>query len=48
MNVIYTKVGERFKDWVDEQVKRRHQKHIEKGNMNILMDPEIAEAFRNS
>jgi len=47
-NVIYTKLGERFKEWVSHHVKERHEKYVVKRNMLIDMDPEIAAAFNQS
>ena len=47
-NVIYTKLGQRFKDWVDHHIKARHEKFASKNNLLIEMDPEIAEAFKKS
>jgi hypothetical protein len=38
-NVIYTLVGEDFKDWVDKKLKERTKKLMEEREMNINMDP---------
>ena len=48
INVVYTLVGENFQDWVDKQVRIRNKKMAEEKNMNISMDPEIAQIFKNS
>ena len=47
-NVIYTKLGERFKAWVDHHVSERHQKYVQRHNILIDMDPEVAAAFNSS
>ena len=47
-NVIYTKVGEPFKDWVNAQVDARNEKVAIEGDNVISMDPRIAEIFLNS
>ena len=48
INVIYTKVGEPFRKWVDEKVGLRHEKVKEKEEMYVELDPEIAKVFRAS
>ena len=40
-NVIYTKVGESFKTWVEGRVDERHEKRRQQED-TIQMDPEIA------
>ena len=47
-NVIYTRLGSVFKDWVDHYVKERHEKYVQRHNCLIDMDPEIAAAFNQS
>lgn len=47
-NVIYTLVGKPFDEWVTVQKNIRHKKVQDERNMNIEMDPQIAEIFRNS
>ena len=47
-NVIYTRLGQLFKDWVDRHVKARHEKYTSKHNLLIDMDPEVAAAFNTS
>ena len=44
-NVIYTVIGERFNEWVNDKVNERHQKFKEKKEMMIHMDPDIAQIF---
>ena len=48
LNVIYTISGQRFRSWVDEQVKRRHQEIAEQRQMYIELDEEVAQAFQQS
>jgi hypothetical protein len=47
-NVIYTRYGQPFKDWVDAHIKARHEKFASKNNLLINMDPEIAQALTRS
>ena len=47
-NVVYTKVGKPFYDWVDARVRVRNQKVTSEANMGIEMDAEIAEIFKAS
>ena len=47
-NVIYTRLGDAFSRWVDERVNARHKRVADERNLNIELDPEIAEIFRNS
>ena len=47
-NVIYTIIGDRFKQWVETQIQQRTQKNIEEQDMAIEMDQEIFDAFRAS
>jgi hypothetical protein len=46
--VIYTERGLHFKNWVDERVDARHETCVEKKELNIIMDPEIAAIYRES
>ena len=46
-NVIYTKVGEEFKAWVNNIVNLRHEARRQEEDQ-IEMDPEIAEIFNAS
>ena len=45
INVIYTKVGEPFKKWVDARVGERHEKVKEKEELYVELDPEIVKVF---
>ena len=47
-NVIFTIVGARFKQWVDEVIATRNKKIVEEQNLAIDMDPEIYAAFQAS
>ena len=47
INIIYTKLGDKFKNWVDERVNARHEKVKDEGDLYIELDPEIAEIYRN-
>ena len=47
-NVIYTRVGDQFKEWMDERIRIRNQKLADDQNMMINMDPDIARIFRAS
>jgi len=47
-NVIFTCLGQKFKDWVDAKVNERNDKIIEKQNLAIEMDPETYKAFMAS
>jgi hypothetical protein len=47
-NVIYTRYGQNFKDWVNHHIKVRHEKFATKRNLLIDMDPEIADALGKS
>ena len=46
-NVIYTLVGEPFKEWVEARVNERHELQREQDDQ-IEMDPEIAAIFKKS
>ena len=43
--MVFTRVGQKFKDWVDARVNERHEKHKTEGNKYIELDPEIADVF---
>ena len=47
-NVIYSLVGESFAKWVKARVDARNVKVAEEGNLNIELDPEIAQIYRDS
>ena len=44
-NVLYTLLGDAFKDWVQVRVEARNAHHADKQNENIPMDAEIAALF---
>ena len=44
-NVIYTVVGEPFKNWVDDKIRERHAKIKDQQDMLVSLDPEIARIF---
>jgi hypothetical protein len=46
--VIYTIVGKPFSDWVEMKIKARNSDLEEKQDMNVHLDPEIAEILKNS
>ena len=48
INIIYTKVGEAFRQWVDERVGARHEKVKDKEEKYIELDPEVAKVFQAS
>ena len=48
INVIYTLMGQNFSDWVSLRCVERNDKIKDKKQLNIKLDPEIAQAFRNS
>jgi len=47
-NLIYTLVGDDFKQWVKTQINTRNERVAVEANLNIEMDPAIAAAFNNS
>ena len=47
-NIIYTLVGDDFRDWVKSRVDQRNTKVAEEGDMMIDMDPEIYKIFQSS
>ena len=47
-NVIATVMGTVFTDWVKEKIDERNEEVKDKGDMNIELDPDVAEAFKNS
>ena len=46
-NIIYTLVGDPFKQWVETKVNERHEKR-KKQEDAIMLDPEIAAIFNAS
>ena len=47
-NIIATILKETFTDWLMERVNTRNEKVVEKGEMNIELDEDVAAAFRAS
>ena len=47
-NVCATLLKEKFSKWVKHRSDNRHEYVAEKGDLNIEMDPEIAEAYKKS
>ena len=45
MNLIYTIVGDDFKNWVAEKVRTRNDKIASKYDLMLDLDPSIAKAF---
>ena len=48
INVIYTIVGQPFRAWCNDKVDARHAGVVEKRDLTILMDPQIAAVYRES
>jgi len=48
INVIYTIVGNPFRVWVNHHVDARHEHVVNKREMSIVMDPEIAAIYKES
>ena len=44
-NLVFTIVGDAFSKWVKEKVEKRNKKVADVGNVNIELDPEIADIF---
>ena len=47
-NVSYTAIGKPFGDWVRQQIETRNQKLAIDRQLNIELDPELAQAFHAS
>ena len=47
-NIICTIVGDPFEAWVQERIEARNAKVAEEQELMIELDPQVAEAFRNS
>lgn len=47
-NLIYTLVGEEFKIWVNKRCQQRDESIAAEQNLNIQLDPKIAQAFNAS
>ena len=45
--MIYTVIGEPFKQWVEQRVNERHEQRRQEEGM-IMMDPDIAKVFFES
>ena len=45
INIVYTVAGEPFADWVRQKVKDRNEALALKKDLNINVDPAIAQAF---
>ena len=48
LNIIATVMGSSFTDWVNEQIEERNEAIKVKGELNIELDPDVAEAFNAS
>ena len=48
LNCLYTRLGDRFKKWVDERVEKRHREIKEEGKKYIDLDPEMYQIFKES
>ena len=48
INIIHTKLGEKFRHWVDDRVNQRHNEIKEKQKMFIELDPEVAKILKES
>ena len=48
MNLIYSILGDQFREWVSSRIKVRNEKVAENNDLMIELDPKIAEAFKNS
>jgi len=46
INIIFTKVGEKFANWVNEKVNERHERRKDEGNQYIELDPEVAKVYQ--
>ena len=47
-NMIFTLVGDKFSDFVDETVAKRNEKVSQKQNLMLELDPDIAQVFKQS
>ena len=47
-NIAYYTIGETFSTWVRTRINDRNDKVAEKGDLNLQMDPEIYECYKNS
>jgi len=46
--VVYTLVGDPFRQWVESVMQARDQKIKDEKNLGIDLDPDILSVFRNS
>jgi hypothetical protein len=46
--VIYTNVGQPFSDWVEARIRERNTALEEQQDMNVMLDPEIAQILQAS
>jgi len=47
-SIIYTLVGEPFKQWVTERREANNQKSADTNNLTVMLDPEIAAILQKS
>ena len=47
-NVLYTLIGDKFKDWVKHRIESRNQHLAVKNEQLIPLDPEIGAIFKQS
>ena len=48
INVLYSRLGEKFKLWVDKRVEQHLQKVQQEQNKYIRLDPEMSKIFQQS
>ena len=41
INVIFTVMGQSFKDWIDDRIRQRNEDVVNEKNLGIVMDPAI-------
>ena len=46
--MVYTIVGDDFRQWVSQVIKDRNNRVASKNDLIIELDPEIAKAFKSS
>jgi hypothetical protein len=47
-NVLYTTIGNPFKNWVYEEMEARNNAIADKNDLMVDLDPDIASIFQNS
>lgn len=47
-NLIYTMVGDPFRNWIEKKIQERNEKIMKEKNLAIEMDPDVLKAFRTS